>query len=137
MSDPKKKWLRPPTAKLWQPAKTARRPVAKSDAIERQYHLASWFRFRESFLSCNPVCQALDLNGEQCHSAATICHHLVSPYVDASKFFDWQYVVGVCDRHHPYGPGEPLDACNRYAETKGLYGATCDPNVVIARLKGN
>lgn len=134
----KGKWLRPPTAKSFSSyaGRTAKRPTQQLNGIDRLYHQVAWLRFRESFLGLNPICQAIDLEGEQCHSAAKICHHLVSPYVDPTKFFNWHFVVGVCDGHHPYGPGEPLNANNRYVTTHGLFGASVEPNEIIAYLKG-
>jgi|HubBroStandDraft_3_1064219.scaffolds.fasta_scaffold451469_2 hypothetical protein len=128
-------WLKPPTAKRqeWNT------PVAKCnrdddrDALRSLYKKTRWLRFAASVKTCNPQCQRT-VNGEQCHQASKIVHHLVSPKVRPELFLDWQYVVAICAEHHETSTGENLNSPHTYAITRGILGASVDPNEVIAKL---
>jgi|GEM_PF-4013353 hypothetical protein len=130
--------LKPPTAQLPE----IKTPIAKTtnrahdDSVRALYKTARWLKFAEMVKAYNPVCQRI-VNGEQCHSAAKIIHHILSPKKCPSLFLDWRNVVGVCTEHHPDSSGEPLNipVPNRYAITKGIMGATYDSNVLIAKLR--
>ncbi len=128
---------RPPTAKS--PYADSKVPTAKAKAplseIDRWYDRMPWRRCKASVLTCNPICQRLLENGEQCHNAARIVHHLISPHVARSFFFDWRILVALCPEHHETTEGENLTAPHRYAITNGLLGATADPNAIIWRLQ--
>lgn len=131
---------RPPTLKspysVSDSVPTARRERKELSHIDRMYHLAAWKRCRDTVMAMNPICQCLNLEGEQCRDAAVICHHIVSPYADATRFFDWRNLVAVCRTHHPNTEGEDLKHPNRYAVTQGILGASFDVNEFIEHLRG-
>jgi hypothetical protein len=83
-----------------------------SDPINRMYAKASWKHFRLVMLGRNPICQRLikNQNGEleQCHAAASVVHHRVSPRADASLFLVPKNTICFCELHHPAGvEGDP------------------------------
>jgi hypothetical protein len=81
------------------------------DAINQMYTKARWKHFRLVMLGKNPICQRLikNENGqlEQCHSAAVIVHHRVSPRVNASLFLVPSNTICFCELHHPNTEGDP------------------------------
>jgi hypothetical protein len=131
--------IRPPTAKsphAWAANfPTAKRPRSDNE-IDKLYHTAMWRKFRECCLAFNPRCQRV-VNGEQCTSPSSVAHHIVSPHRDKSVFIDWRNILCVCAEHHSGHEGEPVNALNKYVETKGMFGAVLDPNEALAVLRGD
>jgi hypothetical protein len=94
------------------------------DPIWKLYRCAAWPRCRDSFLSCNPICQRLCEDGKQCHEAASICHHILSPRVRPDLMYAFSNLKAVCEAHHPNTEGEPLENLDRLSE---IYVATKCP----------
>jgi hypothetical protein len=92
------------------------RPV-DLDYVDRRYHRKAWFVFRRWMQVRNPYCQRIEENGEQCHSPATECHHIVSPRFDPDRFLDATNVLMLCRRHHPKTQGEDFTKNYKYVPT--------------------
>jgi hypothetical protein len=85
-------------------------------ATDKRYNLAAHRRFRAAVADCNPMCQRV-VDGKQCMHPSVICHHLISPKVDASKALSADNVVMVCRNHHPNTTGENPRDENHYVPT--------------------
>ncbi len=75
------------------------------DDIDRMYRHPRWRRFRNWIAAQNPLCQRLDRHGVQCTNPARICHHIISPRRDPSRFLDALAVCMLCEHCHPPDEG--------------------------------
>ena len=128
-------WRKPPTAKRqeWNTPVAKSNRESYSDSMRPLYKTARWLKFAAMVKNCNPQCQRT-VNGEQCTQPSKVVHHLVSPKIRPELFLDWQYVVAICAEHHETSEGENLNAPHTYAITRGILGASVDPNTIIAKL---
>lgn len=78
----------------------------KSDKVWRLYQCAAWKRFRISFMSQNPMCQRIQVDGKPCRWPAFIVHHLISPRVRPDLMYSASNCVSVCQGCHPITEGE-------------------------------
>jgi 5-methylcytosine-specific restriction enzyme A len=85
----------------------------RKDPIWKLYRCAAWPRCRDAFLSCNPICQRICPDGKQCREAAKICHHLISPRVNASLMYSFGNLKAVCEAHHETTEGESPENMDR------------------------
>jgi len=83
-------------------------PVAKSprQTEEKRYNRQSWrnprYGLRAALLVRNPICQKLT-DGIQCHTPATVVHHLISPLDQPAAFWLPVNLCCLCVRCHPGG----------------------------------
>jgi len=87
-----------------------------NDETTKLYHTARWFRFRDTFLTFNPICMRV-INGQQCMKPTSIVHHLEALRVNLSRFLDPSNVAAVCKNHHRGGE-EGMKPDERYVETR-------------------
>lgn len=73
--------------------------------MEGQYNTAAYGRFRDSVMSCNPICQRIE-RGERCKNPSRILHHLKEP-ADVREFYDRKNACMVCEQHHTPEKGTP------------------------------
>lgn len=71
-----------------------------------KYGTKRWQGFSRLVRACNPICQMIRPNGEQCHAASTNVHHVFP----VEKYPQWQFsiytpsgqqnLVALCDHCH-------------------------------------
>jgi 5-methylcytosine-specific restriction enzyme A len=94
------------------------------DPIFKLYNCAAWHRCTTAFLSCNPGCMRIGPEGKQCHEAATICHHLISPRVRQDLMYSFSNLKALCEAHHEPTEGERPENLDKLSE---IYVATKFP----------
>lgn len=88
------------------------------DAIDRLYHSAQWMWETSPLIRrLNGQCQVIHPNGQRCKNHSAIVHHLISPRVDITKFYDLGNVVAICTECHGPEEGESPTSNRTFAPT--------------------
>jgi 5-methylcytosine-specific restriction endonuclease McrA len=125
--------LRPPVAcprcGRAKPCECAEKPTAprqpvskfksgKLDEIDKLYRRAQWQRTSQAIRNFNPICQVIFADGRRCANPSTAVHHITSPRVDLSKFFDAANLIAICEHCHDNSKGEAADSNRTFAPTR-------------------
>ena len=94
----------PPSHYCVKHQQAATRTQRVHDDVDKMYQRTRWLRFRNWIHAQNPICQRIN-RGEQCRNPSKICHHLISPRRDPSRFLDATAVCMLCEHCHPPDEG--------------------------------
>jgi len=84
-----------------------------TDLNHWRYQTPAWKRLTKAFRAQNPICLAIDHNGQQCTHAAQMVHHRIAVEVRPDLFLDPKNLAALCNHHHGHTVGDPEGA--RYA----------------------
>jgi len=78
---------------------------------DKRYTTGAWPKLSRVMRGLNPICQRIIVSNlygtEQCHSPATLVHHIVSPRQRPDLFLVPSNLICLCDQCHPDAEGTP------------------------------
>jgi len=84
-----------------------------TDPHHQRYQTVEWHRTSKMFKDQNPICLAIEENGQQCRRPAQLVHHRIAAKERPDLFLDPKNLCALCSAHHGHTPGDAAGA--RYA----------------------
>jgi 5-methylcytosine-specific restriction endonuclease McrA len=84
-----------------------------SDPDHERYQRPEWKKLSKNFKNQNPICLAIEANGQQCRYKSDVVHHRIAAKERPDLFLEPKNLAALCSAHHGHTPGDAPGA--RYA----------------------